>query len=257
MRSYSEAYKPGQTKKYAISRSKIELFVQCPRCFWLDTRLKIKRPSGPPFSLNKAVDELFKKEFDSYRKSKTPHPIMKANKLEAIPFYHDDLEIWRENFKGLRVIDEETNLEVFGAIDDVWINSDGELIVVDYKATSKTSEVSLDAEWQLSYKRQVEVYQWLLRRLGFKVNDLTVFIYTNARMDLDEFGDKLEFKTKFLTHNGNDSWIDPTLKEIKKCLEGEMPAVGKGAMGGVCEFCEYAKMRTQYTLDTIQSKKKN
>src|SRR5271166_4317108 len=126
----SSAYVPGQKTQYKISRSKIELFKQCPRCFWLDGRLKIKRPNGPPFSLNKAVDELLKKEFDSYRKQAKAHPIMIANQIEAIPFAHDDLDKWRENFVGVGALHKPTNLFVFGAIDDVWINEDGELIVV-------------------------------------------------------------------------------------------------------------------------------
>ena len=57
----SQPYRPGQKAPFKVSRSKIELFMQCPRCFWLDTRLKIKRPDGPPFNINKAIDELFKK----------------------------------------------------------------------------------------------------------------------------------------------------------------------------------------------------
>ncbi|MEI9966803.1 MAG: hypothetical protein WDN67_04185 [Candidatus Moraniibacteriota bacterium] len=35
-----------------------------------------------------------------------------------------------------------------GGVDDVWVAPDGELIIVDYKATSKDGEVTLDAEWQ-------------------------------------------------------------------------------------------------------------
>ena len=252
-----EPYNPGQVSKFALSRSKIELFVQCPRCFWLDTRKKIKRPNGPPFSLNNAVDELFKKEFDEYRKNKEAHPIMTENNIDAIPFYHEDLGKWRENFEGIRVLDENTNFEVFGAIDDVWINNEGELIVVDYKATSKTSEVSIDADWQKSYKRQVEVYQWLLRKAGFKVSNDAYFVYTNARIDLESFGDMLEFRTKLLAHKGNDSWVEPTLMKMKECLEDKMPPVGKAAMGGVCEFCEYAKSRTQLTLDSLTPKKQS
>ena len=45
---------------------------------------------------------------------------------------------------------EELNLHLFGAVDDVLINLDtDELIVVDYKATSKNSEISLNADWQI------------------------------------------------------------------------------------------------------------
>ncbi|MGB4796047.1 MAG: hypothetical protein WBP23_02365, partial [Candidatus Saccharimonadales bacterium] len=77
MRERSRPYELGQTEPYKVSRSKIELYMQCPRCFWLDVRHKITRPSSPPFNINKAIDELFKKEFDVYREQKKPHPLMK------------------------------------------------------------------------------------------------------------------------------------------------------------------------------------
>ena len=62
-------YQKGQSVPYSVSRSKIELYTQCPRCFWLEARMGIKRPNGPPFQINKAIDELFKKGFDVYRAS--------------------------------------------------------------------------------------------------------------------------------------------------------------------------------------------
>jgi CRISPR/Cas system-associated exonuclease Cas4 (RecB family) len=246
---HSLPYQPGQADPFKVSRSKIELFMQCPRCFWLDTRLKIKRPSSPPFNINKAIDELYKKEFDGYRAKGEPHPIMTDNQIKAIPYAHADLDIWRFNFKGVATLHEPTNLHVFGAIDDVWINETGELIVVDYKATSKAKEVSIDSDWQISYKRQMEVYQWLLRQNGFEVSDTGYFVYTNARADLDGFGDRLEFLTKVIPYTGSDSWVEPTLKKMKSCMESDdMPPVGDAAMGGPCEFCTYAKARTQLTL---------
>lgn len=255
-RSRNQPYKPGQTEPFKVSRSKIELFTQCPRCFWLDARLKIKRPSSPPFNINKAIDELFKKEFDSYRAKSEPHPLMIKFKVAAIPFAHDDLNVWRENFTGVATVHEPTNLYVFGAVDDIWVNDAGELHVVDYKATAKSSEVSIDSDWQISYKRQLEVYQWLLRANGFDVSNIGYFVYTNGRMDLDGFNDRVEFKTKIIPYEGSDTWVDGTLKKMKKCLEGDMPAVGTAAMGGDCDFCAYARSRTELTLKTLQSKKK-
>lgn len=244
----SKPYQPGQSETYKLSRSRIELFMQCKRCFWLDERLKLKRPSGPPFQINKAIDELFKKEFDAHRKEKTPHPIMLENKVKAVPYQHKDLDKWRENFVGVGALHEPTNLYIFGAIDDVWVNDDGELIVVDYKATAKQSEVSLDADWQISYKRQLEIYQWLLRANGFKVSDTGYFVYANGRMDLDGFFNKVEFKTKLIAYTGNDGWVEQTLKDMKQCLEHDMPEVGTAAMGGPCDYCEYARKRTELTL---------
>jgi CRISPR/Cas system-associated exonuclease Cas4 (RecB family) len=253
-RERSQPYKPGQTAPFKVSRSKIELYMQCPRCFWLDVRLKIKRPDGPPFNINKAIDELFKKEFDSYRLKAEAHPLMVEYKVQAVPFTHENLDKWRETFVGVQALHEPTNLMVFGAVDDIWVNAKGELMVVDYKATAKDKEVSIDSEWQISYKRQLEVYQWLLRQNGFAVNPTGYFVYTNGRLDLDGFNDVLQFHTKIIPYTGDDSWIEPTLKKMKKCMEGEMPAMGKSAMGGACDFCTYARARTELTVKALQAK---
>lgn len=248
-------YRPGQTTPFKVSRSKIELFMQCPRCFWLDTRLKIKRPDGPPFNINKAIDELFKKEFDSYRLKGEPHPIMTEYSVQAVPFTHENLDKWRENFVGVQYHHRPTNLMVFGAIDDLWVDPDGNVIVVDYKATAKDKEVSIDSEWQISYKRQMEVYQWLLRQNGLSVHPTGYFVYTNGRMDLDGFFNKIEFRTKLIPYTGDDSWVEPTIHAMKQCMEGDMPPVGKAAMGGDCDFCTYAKQRTELTLQHLQTAK--
>lgn len=254
-RQRNPAYAPGQTAPYKISRSKIELFMQCPRCFWLDARLKIKRPDGPPFNINKAIDELFKKEFDRHRAAGTPHPLMSDNQIKAVPYQHADLDKWRYNFTGVATLHEPTNFHVYGAIDDVWVNEAGELIVVDYKATAKNSEVGIDSDWQISYKRQLEVYQWLLRQNGFTVNDTGYFVYTNGRLDLDGFNDRIEFRTKVIPYTGSDAWIEPTLAKMKACLDDDrMPPVGEAAMGGVCDFCSYARARTELTVKELQKK---
>lgn len=252
----NKPYQPGQAEPYKLSRSKIELFMQCPRCFWLDARLKIGRPSSPPFQINKAIDELLKKEFDVHRKAGTTHPIMEEYKVDAVPYQHADMDKWRHNFTGVNTLHEPTNLYIFGAVDDVWVNKNGELIVVDYKATAKNKEITLDSDWQIMYKRQMEIYQWLLRQNDFKVSDTGYFVYANGRMDVEGFYDKVEFKTKVIPYTGKDTWIDATLQKMKACLEGDMPEVGVSIMGGGCEFCDYAKKRTKLTIEHIQNSQK-
>lgn len=63
-------YNPDSKEPFKLSRSKIDLFLNCPRCFYLDRRLGVGRPPGSPFALNSAVDVLFKKEFDLHRAKK-------------------------------------------------------------------------------------------------------------------------------------------------------------------------------------------
>ena len=164
-------FDPNSSKPFKLSRSKIDLFINCPRCFYIDRRLGTGLPPGFPFNLNSAVDHLLKKEFDLYRSKQEPHPVMTEYNIDAIPYQHSDLDDWRENFKGVQFHHTNTNFILTGAVDDIWVNPEGELIVVDYKSTSKEGEVTLDADWQQGYKRQMEFYQWLLRQSGFKVSD--------------------------------------------------------------------------------------
>jgi hypothetical protein len=104
-------------KQKRLSRSKVDLFIQRPKCFWLNINKKISRPSGPPFSLNVAVDYLFKNEFDRYRGKSTP-PRLSSEGLNFIPAENPNLAEWRENFKGVTRVYGSANIEFFGAIDD-------------------------------------------------------------------------------------------------------------------------------------------
>ena len=228
-------YDPSSEEPFKLSRSKIDLFVECPRCFYIDRRLGTGRPPGYPFSLNSAVDALLKKEFDTHRAAQSAHPLMDAYGIDAVPFKHEKIDEWRENFKGVQFLHEPTNFIVTGAVDDVWINPQKELIVVDYKATAVNKEVTLEDEWKDGYKRQMEIYQWLLRQNGFTVNDTGYFVYANGSTENEAFDKKLEFDVTLLPYTGNDDWVENTLIEIHKCLNsGEVPKVGEG-----CDYCSY------------------
>jgi CRISPR/Cas system-associated exonuclease Cas4 (RecB family) len=228
-------YDPNAKEAFRISRSKIDLFIECPRCFYLDRRLGVSRPPGFPFSLNNAVDILLKKEFDIHRKQGTSHPLMESYGVEAVPFQDKRMEIWRDTFKGVEFFHEPTNFVVFGGIDDAWIDKDKKIIVVDYKATSKTEEVTLDAEWQDGYKRQMEVYQWLLRHNDLDVSDTGYFVYANGKRDRDAFDGKLEFDIKLIAYTGSDKWVEKTLLDMKKYLDfDDIPKSNPN-----CEYCSY------------------
>lgn len=228
-------YDPKALEAFRISRSKIDLFVECPRCFYLDRRLGVSRPQGFPFNLNSAVDTLLKKEFDIHRKQKTPHPLMDSYGVDAVPFQHKDLDKWRENFTGVETFFEPANFVVFGAVDDIWVDKNNKLIVVDYKATSKDEEVNLDAEWQDGYKRQMEIYQWLLRQNEFEISDTGYFVYCNGKRDREAFDGKLEFDVKLIPYTGKSDWVEKTLLDMKKCLDAdEIPRSAPQ-----CDYCSY------------------
>lgn len=222
---------------YKLSRSKFELFMNCPRCFYLDRRLGIKQPPGYPFSLNNAVDSLLKNEFDYYRKKHKPHPLMTKNKIDAIPYDHKDIDLWRNALTGGIIhYHTETNLIISGGIDDVWINSLGELIIADYKSTSKEGQIiSLDQDWQDCYKRQMEIYQWLFRRNDFNVCPTGYFVYCNADSTKERFDGHLIFDITLIPHIGDDSWIENTIKAAKKCLMSDILPESDPD----CDYCRY------------------
>lgn len=212
-------YNTSSKYPFKISRSKIELFLECPRCFYLDRRLGLSRPSMPGWPLNVAVDQLLKNEFDLLRRKGEQHELMKQYKVDATPFDHPDIEEWRNNFVGKQYLHESTNLLIFGAIDDVWINKKEKLLIVDYKATSTSKEISLEDEYKEGYKKQMEIYQWIFRKSGFKVSDIGYFIFANAGKNRPRFDGRLEFKLSIISHKGDDSWVEPAIFEMKKCLE--------------------------------------
>jgi len=235
LKPYSGLYQRESPNPYKISRSAIESFLGCRRCFYLEKRLDIYPAGGLPFSLNSAVDHLLKKEFDIHRARGEPHPLMKKYGIKAVPLTHKDLDQWRSNPIGVQYYHEKTNLLIFGAVDDVWITPSGELIVVDYKATSKKGEVSLDADWQIGYRRQMDVYQWLLKKNGFKVSRTGYFVYCNGKKDRRAFDGKLEFDVKILPYEGSHRWIEGALRDIKRVLNASrIPAYSKD-----CVDCEY------------------
>lgn len=229
------------------------MFTECPRCFYLDRRFGVSRPSMPGFTLNVAVDHLLKKEFDMHRASGSVHPIMEQYGIDAVPFEHKMMDEWRENFKGVQYVHEPSNFLITGAVDDIWVNPQGKLHVVDYKATSKEEDPNLDGIWQQGYKRQMEVYQWLMRGNGFDVSDRGYFVYVNGKKDREAFDAKLEFDVLVIPYDGDTSWIEPTLAEARTCLMAdEIPPVGER-----CEYCPYRDAAGKTLRDLAISIKQN
>lgn len=237
----ASTFDPSSPEPFKVSRSKIDLFCECPRCAYLDLRLGVKRPSGPSFTLNNAVDELFKREFDVHRAAGTTHPLMKAYGLDAVPLADERMDEWRDALRrGIGILHTPTNLFVRGGIDDVWVNPAGELIIVDYKATSKKIGPSSEDDLYDAYKRQMEIYQWLFRQNGFTVSPTGYFVYANGKSDKEAFDAKLEFDIELIPYTGSDTWVEPKIIDMKAMLmSDDIPEIGTCFGGGPCDFCTY------------------
>ena len=233
---------------FKISRSKFSNFLSCKRCFYLDRVIGLKEPSMPGWSLNSTVDELLKKEFDQYRKIQKPHPMMIKQNLNFIPFQHKDLDIWRNSLKGgISYTDVKLNIIIHGGVDDIWFDLDNKkIIVVDYKAQSTNYPVStqsyLNSKWHLSYKLQMDIYVYILRKMNFNVSDVSYFYVCNGEKNKNQFENRMDFQTTLVPYKTNTSWIEDKLKEMKKVLDQDSPP----NIESTCEKCAYLKGGKNY-----------
>jgi len=241
-------FDPHSSKPYKLSRTKVELFLECSRCFYLDRVKGLRRPGRVTYSLNNAVDLLLKREFDHYRMSGTKHPIMNQNGIDAVPYHHDEIDRWREALHGgLQYVDPATNLLLTGAPDDLWVDSTGGIHVVDYKATRHLTQESLDEGSQDFYQRQLEFYSWLLVKMGFSVSTQGFFVVAESRIHRHALDHALEFDLNLVRHKCDWSWVEPLLPQIKDCLIGDLPSPSSE-----CEYCNYIDAHDDLLTTPVQ-----
>ena len=115
-------YSSNSSKPFKLSRTKVDLFFECRRCFFLDQKLGIKRPHGTPLVLSNRIVDDFKKELNVCRVEKNIHSKVEELNKNLIPISHNKLEEWKSSFKGASFLDDSTNLLIFGIIDDIWLD---------------------------------------------------------------------------------------------------------------------------------------
>ena len=228
-------------KAFRLSRSKFSDYINCKRCFYLNQVEGLKDIDTIPFTLNNAVDALCKKEFEYHRKKQTPHPIMKKEKINAVPYKHPDIEKWQNALsQGVEYVHPDLNFKLAGGIDDVWENKDtGELIVVDYKAQSKKEEKKiknyLDDPYHEGYLLQLDFYRYLFEKNGFEVQTTGYFVVYNATLEREAFENKLDFTADLVPYETDTSHIEDKVIEMKKLMDGsKIPEVTPH-----CQNCNY------------------
>ena len=136
------------------------------------------------------------------------------------------------------------------------------MFIVDYKSTAgkrtedltKLEPITLDGRWKEGYKRQMDMYQWILREktkddlTGYKVSNIGYFVYVNGDQHFEdgmlrdnENKADMSFDVQLLTYEGNDDWVENKIIELKDCLNSsvcpEHAKTGSGRSGS--DPCEY------------------
>ncbi len=227
-----------------ISRSGLKLFLECPRCFWLDLHHKIKRPPGYPYTLSAAVDYLVKREFDKYRVEGTLPPVLKNAGIKDAKLYSGpELQEWRNNFKGIAYWDEDLNAILYGAVDDILEYSDGSLAVVDYKSSGSREITIYD-----DYQKQMDVYNYILQQKGHDTYPEAYFVFYKVIKEGETgFANALKFTEEVKTVKVNKEWVGPAFEAAVELARSDTsPASGLSGKNGHCDHCHYVEMASQH-----------
>ena len=200
-----------------LSPNSLNLFLDCPHCFWLDKNMGIKRPPPYPYALNSAVDALLKEEFDAYRSKNLPHPLLKGISGNAKLFGNQNLlNQWRNNLAGIRYFDPELKATLFGAVDDV-LEFEGKLAPLDYKSTGSTSAKIYDR-----FQLQLDTYTFLMEKNGYATTRkgyLAFYIVDKSR----GFIDRLPFRKEVMEIDTNPSDIYAIFSDAVSVLRQPTP----------------------------------
>ena len=252
---------------YELSRSRVENYLKCKACFWLEQLHRVKPPEMPSFTINTTTDILLKRDADACRGRQTL-PLWAAHGLDHfIPFEHEHLEKWTNslhygaNDTYFNTVHTESNIKFGGGLDDVFLNTQtGQIHIVDYKSTAQGTRspikyekepVSLNDPWKISYKRQMDMYVWVARQKGLDVSNIGYFVYVDAQhkdingmlTDDNPAVAWMQFDTSIIPYNANTTWIEPTLLEIRAFLEQETSCpkhTPKGDNYSGCDLGRYA-----------------
>lgn len=213
-----------------LSRAQLQLFMDCPRCFWLQNRHGVKQPKGYPLALNIAMDQLLKAEFDGFRAAGTLPPILLEHKITAKLFRDTGkLDEWRNNFRGLRWKDPKSGHTLFGAVDDILEFPDDSLAVLDYKSSGAREAHIYD-----SYQLQIDVYTFLLQRLGYRTAPKGYFAFYMAVKD-DGFHGRLPFRAELVAVTPQPERVYQLFKDAVALVQSDQ----EPASGAACEACRW------------------
>ncbi len=212
-----------------LSPSRMNLYMECKRCFWLRVNQGVKRPSGPFPSLPSGVDGVIKEHFDRFRSNGGVPPEIEDADIDARLV--DDQEFlekarsWRTEPKWC---DPETGAVLRGGVDDLLRSRDGKIIVLDYKTRGYPPKGENGAPPY--YERQVNLYNLILRENGRDTEDFGLLLYYYPDHILEN-GDFL-FHKEIRRVNVDIDAARQMVRDAVETLNGGIPAHDSD-----CEYC--------------------
>ncbi len=205
-----------------LSPSTINLYCDCPRCFYLELKKLSSRPRGIFPSLPIGIDRTLKIYFERFRtEGKLPPELsgtINAKLATGLP-------------KQLKYVDEGLSADLRGNLDECLEFPDGTFAPLDFKTRASKTDKLITA-----YQNQLDIYTFLLEKSGYRTRKVGYLVYY--------FPESVE---------GGDFKFGIDIKEIATSMEAGYALFKKAVdllrsdnvpvSAPECEYCNFEKSR--------------
>lgn len=230
-----------------LSPSTLNLFLECPRCFWSDKARNIKRPRGIFPSLPGGMDRAIKGHFDGFRARKVLPSELGSKDFDGIKLFENQAQLdrWRNWKTGLEYRDSDGSI-LSGALDDLLVK-DSQHIPFDYKTKGS---ITTEADAVKYYQNQLDCYALLLHENRMPTAGYAFLLYYSPK-NVREEGNVL-FELQALKIATDHERARATFRKAVALLSGPVPATN-----GQCEYCTWLeKFKNRKLLDDEQNQRK-
>lgn len=218
-----------------LSYSSLRVFLECPRCFWLERVKGVSRPGQIFPSLPGGMDEIIKRYFDRFR-ARGELPPELDGKVQGKPFPDQGLlDSWRNRRQGLRYLDKMSGVTLMGLLDDCLVQGE-RYLPLDYK--TRGYPVKEDTP---SYSQdQLNIYTLLLKENGYPPAGHAYLVFYHPLEQGD--GGRITFHMHPVRLETDPDQALELLREAAVVLSSEScpPA------GAECGFCAWASHTTSF-----------
>lgn len=212
----------GRSGPIKLSPSTLNLFAECPRCFWLALKAGLPRPAGPFPSLPVGMDSIIKKYFDTYRGKNELPPILK-NKIRG------RLAV---GMPKTLYFNDEPGYVLYGRPDEYLELPDKLVAALDHKTRASEPKELLQV-----YQNQLDIYDLLLEENGYPSAGKAYLVYYYP--GVGELHEGVPFGTTIKEIKTNKTAARELFHKAIELLEQAGPPRSQAE----CEFCDWVDKR--------------
>lgn len=205
-----------------LSPSSLNLFLECPRCFWLYVNKGIKRPSIPVATITTGLDKVIKEYFNLYRSKGVIPPILE-DKVPGKLIHNFPNNGW------LEFTDKKQNAKLSGYLDECLDLGNNFYAALDHKTRGSKPENTHKA-----HQFQMDAYTFLLEQNGFLTKKKAYLVYYIPRAVAS--GKTIEFEVFVCEVKTEPERAKKIFYDAVSILRETIPTASSD-----CEFCRWTQ----------------